>query len=200
LQPYGAVLCRFSKSREPERFKIKGGPLPGLSVHTIPAVDPLLSHGQFVQASVKRTNAPGAEPQQIWCAAASLTRGQVDTWLFLRFACEDAAALAKAECFVLDTWVPAGQGTPSQLLVILHEKTGADYLASSGRLLGAPGRQQSFIALDQFQLAGWAQDTNGKLDLDQIEEIRIGWGGYLGREGERIEFSTTLPQWGSLNL
>jgi hypothetical protein len=30
-----------------------------------------------------------------------------------------------------------------------------------------------------------------------VSEIRIGWGGYLGTEGERLEFSAALPQTGS---
>jgi hypothetical protein len=49
------------------------------------------------------------------------------------------------------------------------------------------------VPLSRFQLAGWSTDTNHQLDLPDITEIRIGWGGYLGCEGERVEFSIAAP-------
>ena len=48
--------------------------------------------------------------------------------------------------------------------------------------------------MSQFKLAGWSQDQNGHLDLSSITEVRVGWGGYLGAEGEKVEFSLSLPQ------
>jgi len=32
--------------------------------------------------------------------------------------------------------------------------------------------------------------------LRQISDLRIGWGGYLGAEGEQIQFSLAPPQLG----
>jgi hypothetical protein len=99
---------------------------------------------------------------------------------------------------ILDTWVPDGQRTPNELLVILHEREGGDFLASTGRSLGAPGHSRVFVPLNRLQLAGWSKDADGVLDQKHVDEIRVGWGGYLGAEGERVEFSVALPQVGSV--
>jgi hypothetical protein len=32
------------------------------------------------------------------------------------------------------------------------------------------------------------------LDLSDTTELRVGWGGYLGTEGEQVEFTLSLPQ------
>jgi hypothetical protein len=94
--------------------------------------------------------------------------------------------------------VPDGQSTPSQILVILHEEGGGDFIAETGRSLAAPGREQSFVALSRLQLAGWSKDADGILNLKRVGDIRIGWGGYLGVEHEKIQFSVALPQVGSV--
>ena len=62
----------------------------------------------------------------------------------------------------------------------------------------APGRERSFIPLSRFQLAGWSKDADGVLDLKRVSDIRIGWGGYLGTEGETVQFSVALPQTGTV--
>jgi hypothetical protein len=38
------------------------------------------------------------------------------------------------------------------------------------------------------------------LDAKRVSDIRIGWGGYLGSEGEAVEFSVALPQIGTLSF
>jgi hypothetical protein len=48
--------------------------------------------------------------------------------------------------------------------------------------------------LTSFRLAGWSKDTDGRLDLEAIRGIRIGWGGYYGAEGEVVEFIVGSPQ------
>jgi hypothetical protein len=45
----------------------------------------------------------------------------------------------------MGTWVPDGQSTPSELLVILHEEGGGDFLAQTSRSLAASGRQRTFL-------------------------------------------------------
>jgi hypothetical protein len=80
----------------------------------------------------------------------------------------------------------------------VQEQDGGDFLASTGRSLGAPGHQRVFLPLNRLQLAGWSKDADGVLDLTRVSDIRIGWGGYLGAEGERVEFSVALPQVGAV--
>jgi hypothetical protein len=160
----------------------------------LPKTSPLVGRGEFVRQELSPTSPPDGGGQPTWRASARLTKGQVDTHLFVRFPFPQPLALEAAESLVLDTWVPEGQRTPTQLLVILHEKGGADYLASTGRLLGAPGHDQSWIPLSRFQLAGWSTVAKGPLDRSSITEIRVGWGGYFGAEDEQSTFTLSLPQ------
>jgi hypothetical protein len=118
----------------------------------------------------------------------------VDTHLFTQFHYAPSLDLSDADCLALETWVPEGQTMPNQLLVILHEQGGGDFLAETGRSLAGPGREQTFIPLRRFQLASWSKDADGVLDLQRVEDIRVGWGGYLGTEGEKVRFSVALPQ------
>jgi len=99
---------------------------------------------------------------------------------------------------VIDAWIPEGQQTAAQLLAIVQEKGGGDFLATTGGLLGAGGHHRLFVPIDRLQKAGWSQEGDGELDLKRVSEVRIGWGGYLGTEGERVEFSVALPQTGSI--
>jgi hypothetical protein len=36
------------------------------------------------------------------------------------------------------------------------------------------------------------------LDLSSVAEVRIGWGSYIGAEGEKVEFTVALPQTAAL--
>jgi len=192
LPAYGAVLLRFPAARLPERFPIQNDALPGLDLRDLPAVPPRVGRGEFVREELAKETHNGNRPA--WRAKAVLTKGNVDTFLFLSFPYTLPQDLRGADCIVLDTWVPTGQRTPTQLLVILHEQSGADYLAGTGRALGAPGHEQTCVSLNRFQLAGWSSDKNGHLDPSSVAEIRIGWGGYLGAEGEQIEFTLAQPR------
>jgi hypothetical protein len=198
LEPYGAAFFRFASARPPQRRTITGGALPNLALHSVPAAEPTMGHGEFVRAQLTSDAARSRDGSPAWHAAAVLTRAQVDTYLFLLLRYPQPLDLRDTDCLALETWVPDGQATPSQLLVILHEEGGGDFLAETGRSLAAPGRERNFIAWSRFQLAGWSKDADGVLDLKRVSDIRIGWGGYLGAEGEKVQFSVALPQVGAV--
>lgn len=193
LEPYGARLVRCASARTPRRFPIQGGALPNLSFRDLPASKPTAHPGEFVRAGLTPTTIPG-EPAPAWEAKAQLTKGHVDTFLFAEFPYAPPADLSGAEAVVLDSWVPEGQATSNSLLVILHEDTGADYLASTGRSLGRPGHERSVLPLSRFQLAGWSHDSDGRLNPARISAVRVGWGGYLGSEGETVNVSFSAPR------
>lgn len=79
---------------------------------------------------------------------------------------------------------------------MLHEKDGGDYIVDTNRSLNASGYQKLIIPIDRFQLAPWSGDKDGQLNIKQIERIVIGWGGYFGNEGEKLEFSVGNPTTG----
>jgi hypothetical protein len=194
LPGYGGALFRFPSGRVPSRHEVGKNIGPNLVERDLPQAKPLIARGEFVhedavlETSVRTTNRP------TWRVTATLTKGQVDTYLFTRFQYAEPLDLQGVDSLVIDTSVPDGQHTPTQLLAILHEKNGADYLASTGRLLGAPGFSQVFVPLSRFQLAGWSTDPKGHLDLSNITEIRVGWGGYYGAESEKVEFTLSAPR------
>ena len=80
----------------------------------------------------------------------------------------------------------------------LHEQDGGDFIAETGRSLAGPGREQSFSPFSRFQLARWSKDADGQLDSRRVQYVRVGWGAYLGTEGEQVQFTLALPQVGSV--
>ena len=194
LPAYTGVFLTFAKAQPVRRLMLHSGPLPGITLQPLPQAELQTGNGQFVQAHVADEAPAWAKGRPAWRASAQITRSQVDTFLFLNFRFKAPLDLTQEDGLALDTWVPAGQTTKGELLVILHERDGGQYLARSGRLLSHPGFERSIILFNQFQPAGWANDPNGKLDLNQIVGISVGWGGYLGTEGERIEFAAAEPQ------
>ena len=198
LEPYGAVLLRFASARPPQRHTLTEGAWPNLVLNTMPETQPIMGHGEFVRAELTADATHSRDGSPAWQADAVLTKSNVDTHLFLQFRTPQPLDLSDADCLALETWVPEGQTTPTQLLVILHEEGGGDFLAETSRSLAAPGRERTFVALSRFQLAGWSKDADGILDLKRVGDIRIGWGGYFGADRERIQFSVALPQFGAV--
>lgn len=197
LEPYGAALLRFPVCRAPRIFHPPAGMLPNFQVRPGPAAIPNLIRGEFVDGTVTADSALSQSNRPVWRASGKLTRGQVDTFLFARFAFAASQDLSTTDCLVLDVWVPPGQRTPAQLLIIVQEKDGGDFLANTGCALGAPGHHRVFVPISSLQLAGWSKDADGILDLRRISEARVGWGGYYGQAGESVEFSVALPQVGA---
>ena len=198
LGPFGAAVLRFPNRREPRRRLPQGGGLPGLSWTRLGSRSPEVGKGEHVRAEVEPLARPDRGDGPAWRARGVLTKGDVDTHLFLSFRYDAPAPLSGSHCLTLDTWVPAGQTTPSRLLVLLGEDDGSTYIADTSRPLGAAGHVHSFVPLSSFSLAGWSKDPDGGLDLTRITSVSIGWGGYYGREGEVVEFTLGLPGVGRL--
>ena len=198
LEPYDGSIFRFTSVKPCRRRTIAVGALPNLVLRAVPESEPVVGRGEFVRAEVAPDAAHAHADLPAWQAAAVLTKGQVDTFLFLQFRYAQPLDLSDGDCLAIETWVPDGQATPSQILLILHEQDGGDFIAHTGRSLAAAGRECSFVPLSRFQLAGWSKDADGILDLKHVADIRVGWGGYFGAENEKVQFSVALPQVGTL--
>ncbi|MCC6728503.1 MAG: hypothetical protein IT208_04105 [Chthonomonadales bacterium] len=188
LEPYGAVLLRFPGADRPARHRWSAAVLPSTQPVALPTSRPRAGGGEFVRVEL----APAGEG--IWRARGTLTRGEVDTHLFVTFPYEKGAGLRDGDLLQMETGAPKGQRTPTDLLVLLHEKSGAIYVASTGRLLGEEGRAVTRLSTERFALAPWSRDTNGRLDAAEVDAISIGWGGYFGKEGEAVEFTVAAPR------
>jgi hypothetical protein len=192
LPPYGATLIRLPLGRAPARRPVAAGVLPNLDMEPIPVGTPRAIRGEFVRAEVVSAG------ESRWSPRGVLTRGGVDTFLFADFPCAPPADLSGADCLVVETDAPAGQRTGTNVLVILHEEGGGDFLASTGRSLAAAGPRLSVIPLDRFALMSGKADADGRLDLSRVSAVRIGWGGYFGAEGEVVTFEVAAPRVGRL--
>jgi hypothetical protein len=102
--------------------------------------------------------------------------------------------LGNAEYLIFDLDVPAQQACGQNLLAILRDERGVEYLADTHVGLNISGTARAHIPLKQFVRAGWSTGPEGPLDFTKIREIRVGWGGYLGHEAEAVQFSTSAPQ------
>ena len=92
----------------------------------------------------------------------------MDTHLFLQFHYAPPLDLSAADCLALETWVPDGQATPSQVLVILHEEGGGDFLAETGRSLAAPGREAQGT---RISASGWPEAPLGVSTLRSVASV-----------------------------
>ena len=193
LPPFGGMLFRFKEARLPKRPPAQEGLLPSLKSSRLPIVQPNLSKGEFVQAEL--TSSSGDQPT--WRAAATLAKGKVDTFLFLSFDYSTPVDLARATCLAFNVSIPDGQRALTSLLVVLRDKNGIEYFGRAGGMMNAPGHARCLSACSQFQRAGWSITPPGELDFAAITTISIGWGGYYGAEGEKVEFTTTAPEAGS---
>jgi hypothetical protein len=184
--PYGAMLFRSLNSNFPKRFGGTVAARLSMTCEPLPATPrPAASPGEFVRCELTGDDASG------WRAAATLTKGQVDTFLFLNFRYAKPLDLSACEGLAIDTSVPQGQRTPAELLVFLHTTGGDQFLASTGRYLNAPGASRAYVMFSQFKPFG---QTRGELDLSKIASISVGWGGHLGTAGERITFTVSPPK------
>jgi len=186
LGPYAAMLFRSVRANEPKRLGGTGTAALSLSCEPLPATPkPAVSQGKFVQSELTGNDTSG------WRAAATLTKGQVDTFLFLNFTYAKPLDLTACEGLSIDALVPRGQRTPAELLVFLHTANGARFLAGTGQYLNAPDSPRAYVMFSQFKPFG---QTQGKLDLSKIASISVGWGGYFGTVGERITLTVKPPQ------
>mgnify|MGYP001015517242 CR=1 FL=1 len=188
LEPYGGMLFRSSKSVTPAKRAFSAGPLPGLEPRPLAALTPNMGKGEFVEATVAADGEKGP-----WTASAALTKGGVDTFLFLTFTQPQDMDLSKDEYLTFDLDVTAPQECDKRMLAILRDARGVEYLCDTQVRLDLPGTTRAYLPLGAFARAGWNTTPEGALDLSRIRDIRIGWGGYTGHEGEKIAFRTSPP-------
>ena len=183
LGAYRAMLFRAEGKVTPRRLRKTGN--FAITCNPLPAIKPEVRQGQFVKSVLTGDDTVG------WCAAATLAKGAVNTHLFMSFRYEQPPALDNALGIFIDTSVPEGQQTPAKLLVFIHTRDGGNYVASTGRMLNEPGEKRAYVMFNEFRPY---EKTKAPLDVTQVADIRVGWGGYFGEEGEKITLTTRVPQ------
>jgi hypothetical protein len=99
--------------------------------------------------------------------------------------------LSAMELLTLNVKIPSFQRTPTQLLVVLRDADGGEYLAHTGHTLG--GRDQGefvkiYVPKTSFLLAGWSKDPNAKMDLDKIRNYGSAGAATSARKARRWSF------------
>lgn len=193
IEPYGARFFRFKKDNYDADIatKMKTSAF-SIKTEQLKSSPPLIGKGEFVKSEINEE--VGKDNKILWNSMARLTKSDVDTWLFLSFKIDDAPQIRIDNLLSFKIRIPTGQKTRNQILVIIKEKNGGDFIADTGSFLDESGEKTIFVPLKKFRLAGWSKDENGLLDVNKIEEIRIGWGGYIGKEGETVSFASTAPE------
>ena len=194
LAPYHAVILRYAAAAERPRQHPPAGPLAlGTTVDLALRGAPEPGAGEHVRAAAAQaTTSPDGRPA--WRFAAEVTESQVDTFNFAQLVLQAATDLSATGGLRLEIGVPAGQTPPAILHAIVHTADGGQYLTSLGRATNDAGWRVSLLPWSRFARAGWATAGADQLDLRQVTQINVGWGGYLGTAGEQIEYTIAAPQ------
>ncbi len=181
LGPFEAVLVRAASVRPRERRPLRAGGLPKVTLRKLELPRPTVGRGEFVREVVEEVD--GASTFR-----ATLTKGGVDVFLFASHVLPTATDFSEVDGLVVDTTVPAGQRTPSEILLIVRAADGGEFAAHTARSLAAEGPARAIVPWSSFEKAGWSHAGADVLDPARIAEVRVGWGGYHGAEGEVVEF------------
>ena len=205
LPAYGAACFVFAAPRPPEMVAAQGervAPVKVVSLLDAPAPRLLLSAPSHVHARLCGVSGGGDAAREMNDAApsglpvrvtADLAEGGIDSWCFLELRYEALRDLGGLRAIELLMRTPARQeACGARTFIILLEEnedgTVADYIADTHRGMGLSGLRRTSVPMGMFQLAGWSRDPDGGLDPARIRAIRVGWGGYHGKKGERIDF------------
>lgn len=181
LGPYEAVLVRAATVRDRARRPLTAGGLPHIMQKKLDLPRPVVGRGEFVREAVEE--ADGAPTFR-----ATLTKGGVDVHLFASYTFPMPVDFARADGLVVDSTVPTGRRSPAQLLLVVRAADGGEFLGPTARSLATPGPARAFVPWSSFGKAGWSRQGDDVFDPSRIAEIRVGWGGYFGAEGEVVEF------------
>ena len=188
LGPFGGMLFRFPHAAQLALVQPKA---PTFGSLDLPRLEkPAVLKGEFVDGKAEpATN----NPDSPWRAEAVLTKGEVDTFLFLGFDFASPADVSGAEYVLVETEALPPQSVPAKLYVILVDREGREFFVRTGYGLDQSGPHQCYLPLKGFERAMWETTPEGNFNWSAVASIRVGWGGYYGREGERLAFRTTLP-------
>jgi hypothetical protein len=188
LGPFGGMLFRFPHAAQLTLVQPKAPTFESLDLPHLGK--PAVLKGEFVDGKAEpATN----NPDSPWRAEAVLTKGEVDTFLFLGFDFASPADVSGAEYVLVETEALPPQSAPAKLYVILVDREGREFFVRTGYGLDQSGPHQCYLPLNGFERAMWKTTPDGDFNWSAVTSIRVGWGGYYGREGERLAFRTTLP-------
>jgi hypothetical protein len=198
LDGYAGVVLRWATCRQRRRLAAGSAAPAASATADLAPVEVLQGAGEHVAAEPPVALAL-PDGRQAWRAVGQLRQSHVDTFLFLRLRFAQPVDGSGADFVLVDMEVPALQGSGAAAYLFAVEADGGEFLAPLGFALNEPGPHRVWLPWESLKPAGWSTSGDGILDRTRITELRIGWGGYLGREGERIEFTLAVPRLGQIH-
>ncbi|MBL9135321.1 MAG: B12-binding domain-containing radical SAM protein [Verrucomicrobiales bacterium] len=156
-------------------------------------IQPTLMNGEFVEGSLVPAPQDSQSRDAEWTARGALTKGEVDTFLFVRFTYRRTSPFVGSDGLVISTKVSSSSNPALPLVLILQTRNGGEFMCVTGRSLQREGRQSIEVFFRDFQRAPWSPSADAQVDPGQITQIRAGWGGYYGRVKDVIEFRVGAP-------
>ncbi|MBC7330080.1 hypothetical protein H5T88_06950 [bacterium] len=114
--------------------------------------------------------------------------GRGDAWVFPHIVLPEDLDLSKFKGLEICSYVPEGKERNAGLLVQLIEEGGGTWMIGGMRSLREDGWKRDVVIFSSARPTQWGPDPDGKLELEKVRKIMIGWGGYSGEIGENIEF------------
>lgn len=108
-----------------------------------------------------------------------------ETWVFPALPVQNGLANASGLRVEVKS-LPGVSSPPTSMLIQLVERSGGIWLIEPQT--DAAGTVYTGL-FNLARSAPWAKDPSGKLELDQVAEILIGWGGYGGNAGQAYGYS-----------
>lgn len=197
LDGYDGVILRWPACRDRRRIEAEAGAPANDGGNPIPLGEVSQAPGEHVAAEALAPAAL-ADGRQGWKAVGCLRKSGVDTFLFVRLPFAQPVNASAADFVVVEMEVPAGQTVAASAFLFAVEADGGEFLAPLGFGLDEPGLHRAWVPWARLQPTAWSRAGDGVLDRSRLVELRIGWGGYVGREGERLEFTLAPPRLGTI--
>ncbi|MGN0847796.1 MAG: hypothetical protein ACI4RA_10495 [Kiritimatiellia bacterium] len=190
LPAFGAVVLTTAGAVEGRLVAHASAPFAPMFA---PLAEPVQGVALGKGVHVKGGEAPRAEG---WRRVdVTLTKTGVDTFAFLARDYARGPFPAGAKGVAFSVRVPETTGGGTRCGVFLGTEDGNQWYAQGRVSLSEKGEAEVAFAFAEFNLHGAKQGRRpARLRAEDVRRISIGFGGYFGREGERVVFEASEPK------
>lgn len=197
LDAYDGAVLRWTQSAPRRLLAVAADALGTPTLTDLPAPQVDQSKGEHVAAEAAVAASLG-DGRPGWKSVGRVTRSNVDTFLFVRFRCAVPVDGSASDLIVVDLDVPSGQTVAGAAHLFVEDAAAGLFLAPLGFALNEAGPHRVWVPWSRLKPFGGTKGETRSLDRTRLVEFRVGWGGYHGQEGERLEFTAAVPRLGRL--
>lgn len=188
LPPYGGMLLTTTAP-------VKGRLASAAGLDFNPHLVPLASVPKSVYLS-KGTHVDGAATALAdgWQRVeTTLKKGGVDTFAFLQRHYDRSPFPVQSKGVGFSVRVPASTGGQAMCGIFMQTRDGTLWYARGDVSLSEKGEAEVTVAFNAFS-AHRAKGFGGRFDPQDVVHVDFGYGGYFGREGEKVVFEVSAPR------